>query len=144
MYNYKVKTVKCSLYRPSVAQSMGRVIALLFHDRGTRRWWVVNSTPRLHFTPGKNTVPIVQEAGWAPGPVWTGRKSRPHQDPNRPARSQSLCRLTYPAHTITNLQGVKSRRVIIEILRMFIKLFWISTIYSVSPYCLQVLQYVNL
>ena len=25
-----------------------------------------------HFTPGKNPVPIVQEAGWAPGPVWTG------------------------------------------------------------------------
>jgi hypothetical protein len=21
--------------------------------------------------PGKDTVPIVQEAGWAPGPVWT-------------------------------------------------------------------------
>jgi len=31
-------------------------------------------------------VPIVQEAGWgAPGPVWTGGKSRPHRDsiPNR-------------------------------------------------------------
>jgi hypothetical protein len=24
------------------------------------------------FTPGKDQVPIVQEAGWAPGPVWTG------------------------------------------------------------------------
>jgi hypothetical protein len=23
------------------------------------------------FTPGKDPVPIVQEAGWAPGPVWT-------------------------------------------------------------------------
>jgi hypothetical protein len=22
--------------------------------------------------PGKDPVPIVQEAGWAPGPVWTG------------------------------------------------------------------------
>ena len=22
------------------------------------------------FTPGKDQVPIVQEAGWAPGPVW--------------------------------------------------------------------------
>ena len=28
--------------------------------------------PRLLFTPGKDPVPIVQEAGWAPGPVWTG------------------------------------------------------------------------
>ena len=29
--------VKCSRYRPSVAQKLGRSIALLFHDRGTRR-----------------------------------------------------------------------------------------------------------
>jgi hypothetical protein len=28
--------------------------------------------PRLLFTPWKDLVPIVQEAGWAPGPVWTG------------------------------------------------------------------------
>jgi len=27
------------------------------------------------FTPGKDPVPIVQEAGWAPGPVWTGAKN---------------------------------------------------------------------
>ena len=25
-----------------------------------------------YFTPGKDSLPIVQEAGWAPGPVWTG------------------------------------------------------------------------
>jgi hypothetical protein len=30
------------------------------------------STPRPgRFTPGNDPVPIVQEAGWAPGPVWT-------------------------------------------------------------------------
>jgi hypothetical protein len=29
----KVKKVKCSLYRPGVAQRVGRGIALLFHDR---------------------------------------------------------------------------------------------------------------
>jgi len=81
-------------------ERVGRGIALLFHDRGTRRGWVVSSTPRPHFTPGKDPVPIVQEAGWAPGPVWTGGKSRPHRDsiPDRPARSQSLYRLSYPAH----------------------------------------------
>ena len=47
------------------------------------------STPRPHFTPGKDPVPILQEAGWAPGPVWTGGKSRPHRDsiPDRPACS---------------------------------------------------------
>jgi len=63
--------------------------------------WVVSSTPRPHFTPGKDPVPILQEAGWATGPVWTGGKSRPHRDsiPDRPAHRQSLYRLSYPAHT---------------------------------------------
>ena len=82
---------------PVVAQRVGRGIALLLHDRGTRRGWVVSSMPWLHFTPGKDPVPIVQEAGWAPGPVWTGGKSRPTgiRSPDRPARSQSLYRLSY-------------------------------------------------
>jgi len=32
-----IKNVKRSHYRPGVAQRVGRGIALLFHDRGTRR-----------------------------------------------------------------------------------------------------------
>ena len=54
---------------------------------------------QLHFTPGKDPVPILQEAGLAPGPVWMGGKSRPHRDSilDRPARSQSLYRLSYQA-----------------------------------------------
>ena len=44
-----------------MAQRVGRGIALLFHDRGTRRELVVSSTPRPHFTPGKDPVPILQE-----------------------------------------------------------------------------------
>ena len=59
-----------------MAQRVGRVIALPFHDRDTRRGLVVSSTLRQHFIPGKELVSIVQEAGWAPGPVWTGEKSR--------------------------------------------------------------------
>ena len=52
--------------------------------------------------PGKDPVPILQEAGWASGPAWTGRKSRPNQDSisDRLARSQSLYRLSYPAHSL--------------------------------------------
>ena len=30
--------------------------------------------------PGKDPVSIVQEAGWAPGQVWTDAKFRPHRD----------------------------------------------------------------
>jgi len=71
----KVK-VKWSRYRPGVAQRVGRGITLLFHDRGTRRGWVVSSTPRPHFTPGKDPVPILQVAGWAENLVPTGIRSR--------------------------------------------------------------------
>ena len=99
IYIYKLR---CSRYRPGVAQMVGWGIAPLFHDRSTRREWVVGNTPRPHFTPGKGPVSILQEAGWAPGPVWTGGKSRPHREsiPDRPARGQSLYRLSYPAHYI--------------------------------------------
>ena len=88
-----------------IRHRVGRCTALLFHDRGTRRGWVVSSTSWPHFTPGKDPVPIVQEAGWATGPVWTGGKSRPHLDqiPDRPARSQSLYWLSYPAHMLQNI-----------------------------------------
>ena len=51
--------------------------------------------------PGKDPVPTVQEAGWAPGPVWTGAENLAPtgiRSPDRPARSQSLYRLSYRAH----------------------------------------------
>ena len=50
-----------------MAQRVGRVIALLFHYFGPRRGLVVSSTPRPHFTPGKDTVSIVQEVWRATG-----------------------------------------------------------------------------
>jgi len=39
--------------------------------------------PRQHLTPGKDPVSIVQEAGWASGPVWTGAENlaQPGFDP---------------------------------------------------------------
>ena len=80
-----------------------RGIAVPFHDHGTRRGWRVSVTPRSLFTPGKDPVPIVQEAGWAPGPVSTGVENLGPTGirfPNRPARSQSLCRLRYPAQEL--------------------------------------------
>ena len=72
---------------------------------------MVSSMPRPDFTPGKDPVPILQEGGWAPGPVWMGGKSRPHRDsiPDRPTRSQSLYRLSYPAH-IGDGKNIKSTR----------------------------------
>jgi hypothetical protein len=51
---------------------------------------VVSVTARPHLTLGKDPVPIVQEDGWASGPVWTGAENLAHtgiRSPDRPARS---------------------------------------------------------
>ena len=67
-------------YRPRSSLGLVGVQLYSFQDFGAldRRW---GSVPRpATFTPGKDTLPIVQEVGWAPGSVWTGVKSRPHRD----------------------------------------------------------------
>jgi len=64
-----------SLYTGRTVHRGSRSITVLFLDHGNRRGWVVSVTPRPLFTPEKDTVPIVQEAGWAPGPVWTGAEN---------------------------------------------------------------------
>jgi hypothetical protein len=51
------------------------------------RGWLTPSPGR--FSPGNDTVSTVQEAGWAPGPVWTGTENvASHRDsmagPSRP------------------------------------------------------------
>jgi hypothetical protein len=96
--------VKCTLVQAlrlctgRTAHRGSRGIALLFHDHGTRRGWGVSVTPRPLFTLGKDPVPIVQEAGWAPGLVWTGAKNLAPTGIRSPDRSQSLHRIRYPAH----------------------------------------------
>jgi hypothetical protein len=61
------------------------------------RW----SMPRPgRFTPGKDPVPTVREDEWGPGPIWTSAEnlaSTGIRSPDRPARSESLYRLSYPA-----------------------------------------------
>jgi len=56
--------VKLSCYKPGVAQRVGRGIALLFHDCGTRRWlsgqqhapaaFYPRDRPGTHFTRGRD------------------------------------------------------------------------------------------
>jgi len=75
LWKKKVK-VKWSRCRPGVAQRVGRGIALLFHDRGTRRGEWSEARPGRTLPP-EDPVPILQEAEWAPGPVWTEGKSSP-------------------------------------------------------------------
>ena len=54
------------------------------------------STPRPgRFTPGKDTVPILYKARWAPGQVWTGAENLVTTGirfPDRPVRRESLYR----------------------------------------------------
>jgi hypothetical protein len=81
----------------------------MFLDLGTRRGWGVSVTPRPFPTPGKDPIPIVQEAGSAPRPVWTGAENLAPtgiRSPVRPSSSQSLYRLSYPAHLSSCLPGI--------------------------------------
>ena len=106
--DYKVRLkVKCILVRALrlctglKAHRGSRGIDLLFLDHGTRRGGGVSVTPRPLFTPRKEAVPILQWARWAPGLVWTGAENFAPigiRSQDRPARSQSLYRLSYPAH----------------------------------------------
>jgi len=83
-----------------MAQRVDRGIALLFLGPWHQMGDVCQPHAPAALTPGKDPVPILQEAGWAPGPVWTDGKSRPHRDsiPDLPGLSQSLYRLSYRAH----------------------------------------------
>jgi hypothetical protein len=113
LYNIRVLQVtgkvKCTLVQAvklctgRTANRGSRGIALPLRDHGTRRVWGVSVTPQPLFTPGKDPIPIVQEAGWAPGPVWTGAENLAPtgiRSPDRPVRSQSLYRLRYPTHQV--------------------------------------------
>jgi hypothetical protein len=50
--------------------------------------------PRPHLAPGKDPVPIVQEAGWASGPVWTGAENLAPTGIRSPARRTRSSRYT--------------------------------------------------
>jgi hypothetical protein len=99
LLGYGKGKVKFSLEQATKAQRVSRCIALPFHNFGTKDGggW---SAPRPgRFTPGKDPEPIVQEAGWAPGPVWTDAENlipTGIRSQDRSARSASLYRLSYP------------------------------------------------
>ena len=96
--------------------------------------------PGRTLPPGKDPVPILQEAGWAPGPVWMGRKPRLHRDSitDRPAHSRSLYRLSYPAHKY-NMYKVK----LLLLLHLVVETFIHVTVYvelscvHLNPKCIR-------
>jgi hypothetical protein len=104
----KVK-VKCTLVQAlrlctgRMAYRGSRGIALTFHDHVTRRGCGVSVTPRPLFTPGEDPLPILHEAGWAPGLVWTGVENVAPtriRSSGRPAHSHSLYWLHYLAQLL--------------------------------------------
>ena len=89
--------VKCSRYRPACGPEGGyrysRTLPRPRHQKGVSGQ---QHAPAVLY-PRKKAVPILQEIGLAPGPVWKGGKSRPTgiRSPDLPGRSQSLYRLSY-------------------------------------------------
>ena len=60
--------------------------------------WMVDAKTRSLYLWELDRVPLLQEAGWAPGPVWTDAENLAPtgiRSPDRPARSESLYRLSY-------------------------------------------------
>ena len=99
---YQEKKVKCTLVqalRPCTGRKAhrGSRDIVLYSFLTTALAGVEGSASR----PGKDPVTIVQETEWASGPVWTGAENLTPtgiRSPGRPACSQSLYRLSYPAH----------------------------------------------
>jgi len=74
---------------------------------GTRRGWGISVTHRPLFTPAKKPLPLVQEAGWAPEPVWTGAENLDPTEIRSPDR---------PVVIPTELPGPHIKSSLLEIL----------------------------
>jgi hypothetical protein len=53
-----------------------RVIHQLIINLGARFGWLVNATLRLHYSRERDPALFAEEAGWAPGTVWTSMEKR--------------------------------------------------------------------
>jgi hypothetical protein len=76
-----------------------RGIALFVINLSAKWGRVVNATPRPIYPRERSPVPIVQEAAWVLGMVWTGAENLASPTrrklPDRASRSESLYRLSY-------------------------------------------------
>jgi hypothetical protein len=91
----------CPRYRPCLSRSVGRGIALLFHDRGTRRWVSGQQhAPAALYPPGKTRYPLYRKLGGPHGRSGRVENLVPNGIRSRTIQPvvQSLYRLNYPAH----------------------------------------------
>jgi len=79
-----------------------------FFNLGARWEWVINATPLPFTTPpprDRDPVPIVQEAGWAPGPVWTRVENLAPLSGFDPRAFQRRCTdWAIPTHVLSTLE----------------------------------------
>jgi hypothetical protein len=108
---YMVK-VNQSRYRPELAYRVDRGIALPFRDLGARRGWVVSTTPRPLFPPGKTRYPLYRRLG---GPQdWPGRVRKiappPGYDPRtvQSVASRYTDWTTRPTHLYVDIWEIKN------------------------------------
>jgi hypothetical protein len=120
------------------AHGGSRGIALLLLDHGTRRDCGVSVTPRPLFTSGREPVSIVQEAGWTPGPVWTGAENLvpppPGFDP-RTVQPVASCYTDYATRStqITNATDINSEHVILIVFPLLPRLRERASILHYTP-----------
>jgi hypothetical protein len=90
--------VKFTLEQHTNAQRGSGIITHPFLNLGARWGWMINATLQLLYTRERDMILIVEETGWAPGPVWTGVENLAPtgiRSPDRQVRSESLYRLSY-------------------------------------------------
>jgi len=78
---------------PDGVVEVSEVSLYSFFSLGARWRWVIKPTPWTLYPREKAPIHIVQEAGWDPGPVWTGAKNLSPTEirsPDRPSCSESL------------------------------------------------------
>ena len=92
--------------------------------------------------PGKTRYPFYRRLGGPQGRSGRAEKSRPHRDsiPDRPARSHSLYRLSYPVHTLSLLIRINHNVPCVEVVQF--DLFFRAQIFSLSV-VLQILSLFN-
>jgi len=106
-----------------------------FFNLGARWGWVVNATLRPLYARERDPVPIVQEVGWASGPAYTGALNLAPtgiRSPDRPARSESLHRPSYPGPQM-HVTNVITRGT--EMISHFVTLSEYPSIQNVTTFC---------
>jgi len=80
---------------------------------GDRKGWVAGTMPWLLISYERDAILIVQETGWALGPIWMGPENLTTtrvRTPDRPARGDSLYKVHYPGQQINTTFFTKTRK----------------------------------